>query len=139
MLVGSPIIVPLGGLVVNLFSRFSWHGGTYESNHFLEQRRRIMMITTPISTCNTTTKVKRPREDGFCGFCFSFVWVLFCGGSFYLHFRLVYNYFYHKKSNHYLQIKHNRKFLLQRERLHHNLGFFCFCHNFGKIAKKENI
>jgi len=40
----------------------------------------------PTSTCNKTTKVKRLREDEFCVFCFSFVWVLFCGGSFFFTF-----------------------------------------------------
>jgi hypothetical protein len=41
------------------------------------------MTTTLTSTCNKTTKVKRLKEDGFCVFCFSFVWVLFCGGYFF--------------------------------------------------------
>jgi hypothetical protein len=45
--------------------------------------------------------------------------------------------FYHQESSHYLQIKHNRNFLLQRERLHHNLGFTSSCYNLGKIAKEE--
>ncbi len=38
-----------------------------------------MMITTPASTSNQTTKVKRPMEGGFC-VIFSF-WVLFCDES----------------------------------------------------------
>jgi hypothetical protein len=66
--VGSLITTTLRGLVVNLLSRFSWHGGTYESNHFLEQRRRIVTIATTTSTNNKTTKVKRLKEDGFCVF-----------------------------------------------------------------------
>jgi hypothetical protein len=43
-------------LVVNLVSRFWGLNGTYESNHFLEQTRRMTMTTTP--TCNKTMKVK---------------------------------------------------------------------------------
>ncbi len=44
-----------------------------------------MMSTTPTSIDNKTTKVKRLREDRFCifSFCFSFILVLFCGGSFF--------------------------------------------------------
>jgi len=39
------------------------------------------MMTATID--NKTTKVKKLREDRFGVFyCFSFVWVLFCGGSF---------------------------------------------------------
>ncbi len=45
-----------------------------------------MTIITPTSTCNKTRKVKRIKEDGFCVFCFSFVWVLFCGESFFFTF-----------------------------------------------------
>jgi hypothetical protein len=43
-------------------------------------------------------------------FCLGFVlwWYFF------LHFRLAYNFFYHNESSNYLQIKHNRKNLLQR-------------------------
>jgi hypothetical protein len=33
---------------------------------------------------------------------------------------------YHQESSHYLQIKHNTKFLLQRMKLCHNLGFSWF-------------
>jgi len=46
--------------------------GTYENKHFLEQRKRIVMKTTPTSTNNETTKVKRLREDRFCVFLFFF-------------------------------------------------------------------
>jgi hypothetical protein len=43
------------------------------------------MVTTITLTSidNNTTKVKRLKEYGFCVFCFSFVWVLFCGVSFF--------------------------------------------------------
>jgi hypothetical protein len=70
---GSLVTIPLGGLVVDILQRFSWHDETYESNHFLEQRKRRMTTSSPSSTSNNTTKVKRPREDGFCVFCISFV------------------------------------------------------------------
>jgi hypothetical protein len=56
-LVVSLVVVPIG-LVVSLVSRFWGHGGTYESNHFLGQRR-MMMTTTLASTCNQTMKVER--------------------------------------------------------------------------------
>jgi len=55
-LVGSLIIVPLGGLVISLLYRFSLHSGTYDNNHFLEQRRRIVATIAPIITkmgCNS--------------------------------------------------------------------------------------
>jgi len=74
-LVVSLIVVPLK-YDVNLISGFWGHDKSYESNHFLEQRR-MMMTTTPTSTCNKTMKVKRPREGGFC------VIKLFCGGFFF--------------------------------------------------------
>jgi hypothetical protein len=76
-------MTPFGGLVINLLSKFSWHDGTYEGNHFLEQKRRITTIIAPTSMGNKTTKVKRLREDGFCiyllFFCLGFVswWVFF--------------------------------------------------------------
>jgi hypothetical protein len=46
-------------------------------------------------------------------------------------------YFYHQESTHYLQIKYNKKFMLQRKKLHHNLSIFCFCHYPREIAKEE--
>jgi hypothetical protein len=55
-LVGNPVVFPLGGLVVNILSRFSWHNGAYENNHFLEQRKRLMTITALTSTCNKTKR-----------------------------------------------------------------------------------
>jgi hypothetical protein len=44
------------------------------------------MTAAPALMENKITTVKKLREDGFCVFCFSFVWVLFYGGSF--HFML---------------------------------------------------
>jgi hypothetical protein len=53
----SLVVVSLG-LVVSLFSKFWGHGEAYESNHFLEQRRRMMTITLA-STSNKITKVAK--------------------------------------------------------------------------------
>ncbi len=60
-LVVSLVAIPIG-LVVNLIFRFWGHIKTYENNHFLGQRKRMTMITTPTSTSNQTMKVKRPKE-----------------------------------------------------------------------------
>jgi hypothetical protein len=86
----------------------------------------MMMTTTLASRGNQTTKVKRPKEGGFC-VTFSF-WVLFFDGSFFflyvsIKFR---NFFFlnHQKFGYCLQIKHNRRFLPQSEQLCHGLGFF---------------
>jgi hypothetical protein len=78
-LVGSPIVVPLGGLVVNLLSKFGGHNEAYQSNHFLEERRRIVMTTALTSIGNKTTKVKRLRQGGVFFFFLGFVlwWVPF--------------------------------------------------------------
>jgi hypothetical protein len=50
------------------------HDGVYENNHFLEQKRRMMMIITSTPTDNKTIKVKRPKDGEFhvifFGFCF---------------------------------------------------------------------
>jgi hypothetical protein len=53
VLVGSPAPIPLGRLVINLLSRFSGYFGANESNHFLEQRRRI------VSDDNITNRQRR--------------------------------------------------------------------------------
>jgi len=63
-MVVSLIVVPLG-LVVNLIFGFWGHNKSYESNHFLEQRR-MMMRTTLASIGNKTMKIKRQKECGFC-------------------------------------------------------------------------
>jgi len=75
----SILISTRRGLIVSLIFIFWGHDGAYESDHILEQKKRMMMTTTLASICNKTTKVKRPREGGFSINCF---WVLFCGGSF---------------------------------------------------------
>ncbi len=49
-IVVSLVMVPIG-LVVSLVFKFWGHDATYENNHFLGQRRRMMMITTLASTC----------------------------------------------------------------------------------------
>jgi hypothetical protein len=68
------VVVPLG-LVESLDSKFWGHDEAYESNHFLEQRKRRMTTTPLASIGNKSTKVKRPKKGGFCfvfffGFCF---------------------------------------------------------------------
>jgi hypothetical protein len=73
LLVVSLVEVPIE-LVISLVFRFWRHGRTYENNHLLGQRRKMMMTTTLPLIANQTTKVKRPREGGFC-VTFSF-WVL---------------------------------------------------------------
>jgi hypothetical protein len=83
---------------------------------------------------NKTTKVKRLREDRFCVF---FVWVFFCVGSFFIYFHQAYKVSYLQESSHYIQTKHNRKFLLHRERLHHNLGFSWFLSQSKEIIKED--
>jgi len=94
-----------------------------------------MMI--PTSTGTPTTKVKRPREGGYC-VTFSF-WVLFCGGSFFFLYvfikfkkflitkNLVITYqlstidgFYHKVNDSSMV-----------------LVFFSFCYSFKEIPKEK--
>jgi hypothetical protein len=62
------LVIVLLGLLVSLAFRFWGHNEAYESNHFVEQKRKMMTKTTPTSTSNKTTKVKTPREGGFCAF-----------------------------------------------------------------------
>jgi hypothetical protein len=105
-------------LLVGLIFGFWGHDKSCESNHFLEQRR-MMMTTTPTSTCNKTMKVKRPREGGNC------VIKLFCVGGFFffhLHFYQAQKKIYRQEFGCYLQIKHNRR-LPQIERFYHSFGF----------------
>ncbi len=82
------------------------------------------MTTAPSTSIdNKVTKVKRLKEYGFCVYCFSFVWVLFYGGFFFMFFSSLES-FYHQESSHYIQIMYNNKKLLQREKTCHNFGFF---------------
>jgi hypothetical protein len=107
--------VVLIGLVVSLVSKLWWHDKIYENNHFLGQRRTVMMTTIRASIGTPTMKVKKPREGEFC-VTFSF-WVLFCGGFFFfpLRFCQAQKVFYHQEYSHCLQIKHNIWFLPQSE------------------------
>jgi len=70
------VLIQLEGLVVSLVFRFWGHSVAYESNHFLEQRRRMTMPSTLVSIGNKTTKVKRPRKGWFCVFFFGFCFVV---------------------------------------------------------------
>jgi hypothetical protein len=90
------------------------------------------MTTVPTSTSNKATKVKRLKEGGFCVFCFSFFWVLFCGGSFFYVFVKPRKFFITK--NLIITYKLSTVEVPQKEKLCHNLGF---CHSLGKIAKEE--
>ncbi len=130
----SPVIVPLGGSIINLLFRFSWHGGTYEGSHFLEQRRRIVTIVAPTPMGNKTTKVKRLKEDRFCIFLyFFFVSALFCGGSFFYAFIKFRKFFITKNLVVIYKLSRTKSFYY-KERLCHKLGF---CHSPRKIAKEE--
>jgi hypothetical protein len=96
-----------------------------------------MMTTTPTSTNNQTTKVKRPREGGalcnifFFGFCF--VVGFFSPLCFYQAQKV----FYHQESNYYLQIKHNKSFYHKVSDIATSLVFLIFCHSFKEIAKEK--
>jgi hypothetical protein len=85
------------------------------------------MTTTPTSTNNKTMKVKRLKEGGFCVILFwgggGGGW--FCNG-FFLSFCQAHFFFNHQESGYYLQIKHNIRFLSQKEKLCHDLGFSWF-------------
>jgi len=81
-----------------------------------------MMTTIPLaSTSNKITKVKKAKGGWVLYFLFGFCFVL--GPFFSLCFFQAQNVFYHQESGYYLQIKHNRRFLPQRERFCHGLGF----------------
>ncbi len=54
---------------------------------------------------------------------------MFCGGSFFKMFL--------SSLENYIQIKHNRKYLLHINRLCHNLGFKKNCHSRREIAKEQ--
>ncbi len=80
------------------------------------------MTTTRLASIgNKTTKVKRPKEGGFCIFFFGFCFVL--SPFFSLCFYEAQKVFYHQECGYYLQIKHNKRFLPQRKRFCHGLGF----------------
>lgn len=134
-LVGNSFLIPLGALIINLLSRFWGHNEAYDSNHFLEQRMRIVTTVASTSIDNKTMKVKRLKDGGFCVFVFLFflgfvLWWVFLKKKF---FQAQIS-FYHQEVSYYLQIKHNKRFLSQKEKLCHNLGF---CHSLGEIAKQE--
>jgi hypothetical protein len=129
------VLIQLEGLVVSLVFRFWGHSVAYESNHFLEQRRRMTMPSTLVSIGNKTTKVKRPRKGWFCVFLF---WVLFCGESFFLYFCQAHKVFYHQESSYYLQIKHNRKFLPQKKILLWSWFFLVFVTILKNQQKRKN-
>ncbi len=100
-----------------------------------------MTTSTLASINNKRTKVKRLREDRFCVF-FAFLLSGFCfvAGLFFIYFCRALKVFYLQKSSHYIQTKHNKKFLLHRKRPCHNLGFSWFLsHSLSEITKEESI
>jgi hypothetical protein len=78
-------------------------------------------VTTPTSTNNKTTKIKRLREDRFCVFVL-FLLSEFCFvvGPFFMFLSSLKSFFITKTI---IIIKHNRKNLLHKERLCFNVGF----------------
>jgi hypothetical protein len=125
------------GLVVSLVLKFWGHDGPYESNHFLKQRRRMMMITTLTSTGNKTMKVKRSMEGGFCVIFWGFYFLV--GPFFSIRFCQPDKVFYHQESGYYIQIKHNRRFLPQFFFFAVVLVFLNICHNFREITNEIKI
>ncbi len=103
----------------------------------LEQRKMIVMITALASTDNKITKVKRLREDGFCVFCFSFVWVLFCGGSFFNAFIKLRNFFIIKNLIIIYKLNTIEYFYYKEKNFTIILVFITFCHNPREITKEE--
>jgi hypothetical protein len=61
---------------------------------------------------------------GFMFFAFLLFGFYFVVSPFYLRFHQAYEVLYHQESSHYLQIKHNREFLLQRRYFTTILVFF---------------
>jgi len=101
-------------LVVSLVFKFWGHGKTFESDHFLRQRKKRMMTTT--SRNNQTTKVKRPREGGVCVIFFFFGFCFVVSSFFPLYVSIKpKKKAITKKSSYYLQIKHNKRFIPQSE------------------------
>jgi hypothetical protein len=92
-LIVNPIAILVGGLVGSLVFRFWGHGGAFECKHFLELRQRMMTRVTPTSI-GQKTKVKSPREGGFCVFG-----VFFCGGSSFYVFAKPKNFLSPRESN----------------------------------------
>jgi hypothetical protein len=121
------------GLAVSLVSRFWGHDGAYESNHFLEQRRRMMTITT--STCNKTMKVKRPREGGFCVIIFGFYFVV-CLFFLYIFVNPI-NFFITKNLVITYKLNTIKGFCHKKKYFATVLVFLNFCHNFRKIKNDK--
>jgi len=67
-----------------------------------------------------------------------FLGVLFCGGSFFLKmFLSSLEFFLSPRILLLLINKHNKRFLPQKERFCHSLGFLDFCHSFREIIKEN--
>ncbi len=117
-----PVLIPLGGLTVSLDFRFWGHNKAYESNHFLEQRRRMTMTSTLVSIGNKTTRVKRLRKGGFCFVMSSFFYIFVKSIKFFITKNLVITYKLSTTTKKYFAMV---------------LIFLSFCHNLEKLAKKK--
>jgi hypothetical protein len=121
-------------LVVNLVSKFWGHDKAYESNHVLEKMKGRRMTTTPTSTINKTTKVKRSREGGFCVIFFGFCFVV---GFFFLYVSVKPKKFFITKN---LVITYKLStingFCHKVKDFSMVLGFFSFCLNPREITKE---
>ncbi len=105
--------------------------------YFLKERRRIMMTTTPTSTGNKISKVKRLRENGFRVFYLYIFWVIFCGGSFfYVFFKLI-KFFIANNLVIAYKLSTIESFYYKKQNFNTILVFLGFCHNPGEIAKEE--
>jgi len=96
------------------------------------------MKTTPTSTNNETTKVKRLREGRFCVFLFFFFLFGFCFvvGHIYYAFVKLKKFFITKNLVIIFKLNTIKSFYY----IERNLGFFCFCHtSLREIAKEKYI
>jgi len=97
--------------------------------------------TTPTSIDNKTTKVKRLREDRFCVFffffCFSFVWVLFCGGSFFYTFVKLRKFYFSKNLIIIFKLSIIESFYYTKRNFTTILVFLGSCHSPKTITKEE--
>jgi len=88
-------------------------------------------MTTTLALINIkTTKVKRLRKNRFCVFFFLLFGFFLGVVLFYIFFRQAYKVFYLQESSHYIQTKHNRKFLPHKKSFTNLLiNFSNFLHN----------
>jgi hypothetical protein len=90
------------------------------------------MTTTPASTNNKTTKVKRLKEDMFCVFL-----VFFCDGSFFYAFIKLFFFFITKNLIIIFKLSTIESLYYIKKYFTTILVFLGFCHNLKEIAKEE--